>query len=224
MNNVTGYACPVTALSELFALSNQQLEATLSQARTESPVTYLPDIGYWAVSKYDDVKRILGDTENFSAEITLQPLEPFTDEVVELLKERKFTPRPTLSNNTRDDHSRIRRHTQIAFAPRRMQALEPYIRQLVDKAVSEFIEDKRADLVAQCVYEMSSSDCYSRVMRPPRMRQPTPYSHCYRKKGRGPSLLKNQISFRVRLRKFCGIGPPLLPGAASRGSLSRFLV
>ena len=135
MNDVTSQACPMSALSELFDLSNQQLEQTLNQARAEDPVTYLPDIGYWAVSKYDDVKRILGDTENFSAEITLQPLEPFTDEVVEFLKERKFTPRPTLSNNTRDDHARIRRHTQIAFAPRRMKALEPYIRQLIDEAV-----------------------------------------------------------------------------------------
>jgi cytochrome P450 len=97
----------MTALSELYDLSNPQLEQTLLKARADSPVSYLPDIGYWAVSKYDDVKRILGDTENFSAEITLQPLEPFTDDVVELLKARKFTPRPTLSNNTRDDHPRI---------------------------------------------------------------------------------------------------------------------
>jgi len=154
VNSATGQTCPVTALSTLFELSNQQLEQTLKQARAENTVSYLPDIGYWVVSRYDDVKRILGDTENFSAEITLQPLEPFTDEVVEFLKERKFAPRPTLSNNTRDDHARIRRHAQIAFAPRRMQALEPYIRQLVDEAVSEFIEDKRADLVAQLVYEL----------------------------------------------------------------------
>ena len=73
MNNAIDHACPVTALAELFHLSNQQLEQTLNRARAESPVTYLPDIGYWAISKYDDVKRILGDTENFSAEITLQP-------------------------------------------------------------------------------------------------------------------------------------------------------
>ena len=97
MNSTSDHACPVTALSDLFHLSNQQLEQTLKQARAEAPVAYLPDIGYWAVSKYDDVKRILGDTENFSAEITLQPLVPFTDEVVALLKERKFTPRRRLS-------------------------------------------------------------------------------------------------------------------------------
>jgi hypothetical protein len=167
MNDVTSQTCPMSALSELFDLSNQQLEQTLNQARAEDPVTYLPDIGYWAVSKYDDVKRILGDTENFSAEITLQPLEPFTDEVVKFLKERKFTPRPTLSNNTRDDHTRIRRHTQIAFAPRRMKALEPYIRQLIDEAVGEFIGDKRADLVAQLVYELPALVLFKLLGVPP---------------------------------------------------------
>ena len=167
MTDATNEACPFTALSELYELSNPQLEQTLTRARAESPVTYLPDIGYWAVSKYDDIKKILGDTENFSAEITLQPLEPFTEEVVELLKQRKFTPRPTLSNNTRDDHPRIRRHTQIAFAPRRMKTLEPYIRQLVNKAVDAFIQDGRADLVAQLVYELPALVLFKLIGVPP---------------------------------------------------------
>jgi len=167
VNDSSSQACPVTALSNLFHLSNEQLEQTLNRARATAPVTYLPDIGYWAVSKYDDVKRILGDTENFSAEITLQPLVPFTDEVVELLKERNFSPRPTLSNNTRDDHTRIRRHTQIAFAPRRMKTLEPYIRSLVDEAIGRFLEDRRADLVAQLVYELPALVLFRLLGVPP---------------------------------------------------------
>ncbi len=167
MIDTTSHACPITSLSKLFDLSNPELEQTLNKARAESPVTFLPDIGYWAVSKYDDVKQILGDTENFSAEITLNPLVPFTDEVIELLKERKFTPRPTLSNNTRDDHTRIRRNTQIAFAPRRMKTLEPYIRQLVDDAVGLFINDKRADLVAQLVYELPALVLFKLLGVPP---------------------------------------------------------
>lgn len=154
MTETSNQACPVTALSHLFDLTNTQLEQTLQTARVDSPVTWLPDIGYWAVSRYDDVKHILGDTENFSAEITLQPLESFTDDVVELLKKRKFTPRPTLSNNTRDDHARIRRNTQIAFAPRRLKSLEPYVRELIDDAVKKFAKQDRADLVAQLVYEL----------------------------------------------------------------------
>ena len=164
---MTAHACPITSLSELYDLSNSELEQTLNHARAESPVTYLPDIGYWAVSKYEDVKKILGDTENFSAEITLNPLEPFTEEVIALLKERNFTPRPTLSNNTREDHTRIRRHTQIAFAPRRMKTLEPYIRELVDKAVGKFIDDKRADLVGQLVYELPALVLFKLLGVPP---------------------------------------------------------
>jgi cytochrome P450 len=164
---MTARACPITSLSELYDLSNPELEQTLNHARAESPVTYLPDIGYWAISKYEDVKKILGDTENFSAEITLNPLEPFTDEVIALLKERNFTPRPTLSNNTREDHARIRRHTQIAFAPRRMKTLEPYIRELVDEAVGKFIDDKRADLVGQLVYELPALVLFRLLGVPP---------------------------------------------------------
>lgn len=161
------HACPVTALSVLFKLSNQQLEQTLATARAGSTVAWLPDIGYWAVTRYDDVKRILGDTENFSAEITLQPLVPFTDEVVALLKARNFTPRPTLSNNTRDDHARIRRNTQIAFAPRRMKTLEPYIRSLVLDAVKRFEKDKRANLVGQLVYELPALVLFRLLGVPP---------------------------------------------------------
>jgi len=37
MNDVTSQACPMSALSELFDLSNQQLEQTLNQARAEDP-------------------------------------------------------------------------------------------------------------------------------------------------------------------------------------------
>lgn len=142
------------ALSDTFHLSNETLEATYRHARAESPVTWLPDIGYWAVTRYDDIKAILNDKERFSSEITLDPLTPFTPEVRALLKERGFRARPTLSNNTREDHAHIRRHAQIAFSPKRIRSLEPYIRQLVRDAVEDFRDDGRADLVAQMVYEL----------------------------------------------------------------------
>jgi len=146
--------CPVTALSDTFHLSNEQLEAVFRKARSYSPVTFLPDIGFWAVTKFDDIKTVLGDQEKFSSEITLEPLVPFFPEVGKLLQERGFSPRPTLSNNERDDHARIRRNVQVAFSPNRNRKLEPYIRQLVNQAIDGFEADKRADLVEQMVYEL----------------------------------------------------------------------
>ena len=146
--------CPVTALSDTFKLSNEELEGVLKHARTNSPVTHLPNIGYWAISRYDDIKTILSDKENFSSEITLDPLVPFSAEVLDMLKNRGFSPRPTLSNNEREEHTRIRRSAQEAFRPKRTALLEAYIRQLVNDAVDSFEVDGRADLVKQMVYEL----------------------------------------------------------------------
>lgn len=146
--------CPVTTLSDTFHLSNEQLEAVFRKARAESPVTFLPDIGFWAVTKFDDIKAVLGDQEKYSSEITLEPLVPFFPEIGKLLQERGFSPRPTLSNNEREDHARIRRNVQVAFSPKRNKKLEPYIRHLVNEAIDSFEDDKRADLVEQMVYEL----------------------------------------------------------------------
>ncbi len=152
--NLSPDQCPVSALSDTFHLSNEQLEAVMQKARAESPVVYLEDIDYWAVSKYADIKTVLGDKDRFSSEITLQPLRPVAPEVVELFKTRGFSPRPTLSNNENPNHAPVRRVAQAAFSPRRNKKLEPYIRQLVNDAVDGFEADKRADLVAQMVYEL----------------------------------------------------------------------
>jgi len=146
--------CPVSALSDTFRLSNEELEYVFRRARSEEPVTFLPDIGYWAVTRYDDIKTVLSDKETYSSEITLEPLQPFAKEVVALLETRKFSPRPTLSNNEREEHSRIRRNTQEAFRPKQTAHLEPYIRQLVNAAIDQFEAEGRADLVKQMVYEL----------------------------------------------------------------------
>ena len=146
--------CPVGALSDTFHLSNEQLEAVFRKARAESPVFYLEDIDYWAVTTYDDIKTVLSDKARFSSEITLQPLRPIAPEVMERFKARGFSPRPTLTNNESDHHGTVRRVAQAAFSPRRNAKLEPYIRKLVNEAVDGFGSEKRADLVAQMVYEL----------------------------------------------------------------------
>jgi len=146
--------CPVSALSDTYRLSNEQLEAVMKRARTESPVFHLDDIDFWAVTKFDDIKTVLGDKDRFSAEITLQPLRPVAPEVIALFQERGFTPRPTLSNNENENHARVRRVAQAAFSPRRNKKLEPYIRKLVNDAIDSFEADKRADFIAQLVYEL----------------------------------------------------------------------
>ena len=152
--NLAPGQCPVSSLSDTFHLSNEQLEAVFRKARHDSPVNYLEDIDFWAVTRYDDIRTVLSDKERFSAEITLMPLNPMAPEALELLEKRNFSPRPTMSNNEREDHARIRMNAQKAFSPARNKKLEPYIRQLVNNDIDKFIDDKRADLVKQMVYEL----------------------------------------------------------------------
>jgi len=114
----------------------------------------MPDVGYWAVTKYADTKEILSNKEMFSAEITQQPLIPYSPEVLELFKARNFGPRPTLSNNEREDHARLRLNTLVGFSPSRNTKLEPYIRQLVNDAIDTFKTNSQADLLKQMLYEL----------------------------------------------------------------------
>jgi cytochrome P450 len=48
-----------------------------------------------------------------------------------------------------------------------MKNLEPYIRQLVNEAVDKFIDDSRADLVAQLVYELPALVLFKLIGVPP---------------------------------------------------------
>ena len=47
--------CPVTSLSRSYGLTNAQLDGVLAAARPDTPVTYLPDIDFWAVTRHAEV-------------------------------------------------------------------------------------------------------------------------------------------------------------------------
>jgi len=149
------HACPVGMLSDNFKLGNAELEAIYASARKDDPVTYLPDIDFWAVTRFDDVKAILKDTARFSCEIAMEPLVPFSDETVQCLKDGGFAGKSNLvANPDTESHDRVRRHAQTGFVPKRMAALEPRIRALVDSTIDEFIDKSAVDLVEAMLYEL----------------------------------------------------------------------
>lgn len=148
-------SCPVGILSDNFNVGNAELEAVYSIARRDHPVTYLPDIDFWAVTRYDDVKSILRDTSNYSCAIAMDPIVPYSDEMLRCLKEGGFAGKSNLvANADTESHDRVRRIAQRGFVPKRMQALEPRIRNLVDNTIDAFIDNKSAELVGEMLYEL----------------------------------------------------------------------
>ena len=146
--------CPVTSLSRSYRLTNAQLDGLLAAARSDTPVAYLADIDFWAVTRHADVKSILADRERFSASIALDPVDEIAPEVSAYLAENDFASDPLLvPNDDVENHARVRRHTQIAFGPKRLKVLEPVIRELAVRAINGLTDARPVDLVAAMLYE-----------------------------------------------------------------------
>lgn len=150
--------CPAGGLGGLFDPFRDPYLADpysfLARARAEEPVFHAPDIDYWVVTRYDDIRAVFRDPDTYSAQIAQAPIRPFAPSVLRLLKEGNFGAEPVMSNCDRPKHTRIRKHTSRAFTSRRVAVLEPEIRRLADLFIDGFIADGRADLVRQMVYDL----------------------------------------------------------------------
>ena len=125
-----------------------------AQARAEEPLFFSAALGYWVVTRYDDIKAIFRDHETFSSEVTQTPYKPRPVEVQQVLEAGGFTGNSGLSGRMPPDHTRLRRFINKAFTPRRVQQLEPFIRATTIRMIEAFARDGRADLVGQLAYEL----------------------------------------------------------------------
>jgi cytochrome P450 len=103
----------------------------LAAARREQPVFYVPALDLWVVTRYDDVLAVLKDHDTFSSTGALKSA-PLPDEVAAVLAEG-YREMPYIIEVDPPLHDRIRGLVTKAFTPRRIAALEPVIRRIVDE-------------------------------------------------------------------------------------------
>lgn len=125
-----------------------------ARARAEAPVFHAPEIDHWVISRYDDVKAVLLDTDTFSASNAIAPITPLSDEAAAILRDGGWRQSPALGNNDPPDHARFRRNVQRAFTPRRVAELEPFISATVEARVARIASLGRADLMAEMFYDL----------------------------------------------------------------------
>ncbi len=123
-------------------------------AREAEPVFYSAELDYWVITRYEDIKAIFADPKIFSASIAQTPIKPLAPQVVEMLQAGGFRAKPVMSNADPPDHTRIRKFTWQAFAPKRIAQLEPQLRRLVTRFIDQIEGERRADLVRQMFYEL----------------------------------------------------------------------
>src|SRR3954468_17946827 len=124
--------------------------------RAEEPVMYDERIGYWVVTRYDDVRAVFEDWHTFSSENAQAPVRQRGPEAKRIMEEGGFTAYSGLSARVPPDHTRIRKIVSRAFTPRRYKALEPAIRDHVVREVEAMLQrpDRTGDLVADLAYDV----------------------------------------------------------------------
>lgn len=149
--------CPVSAGAAAFDPFGDGYQQNppeyLRWARAQEPVFYAPQIGYWVVTRYDDIKAVFRDHETFDASVALERMTPVTPRVLDILADYDYGMQRTMVNEVEPAHMARRRALIEPFTPAALKALEPMVRRVARQYVDRFIDDGRADLVEKMFWE-----------------------------------------------------------------------
>lgn len=124
------------------------------KARREEPIMYCPDLNAWIVTRYKDIQNILLQPATFSSCDTLtSPVTFFPRTLEELIQ--GFLPVPIVLNTDGPEHTRFRVPLTKAFAPARIRALEPFVREVANGLIDAFIDAQRAEIISQFAYPLA---------------------------------------------------------------------
>ncbi|MDR7076834.1 cytochrome P450 [Neobacillus niacini] len=121
-------------------------------ARQNEPVFYHPELNYWVVTRYADIKKILAEPASFSSKILKEAMRPLSQQAIQILREGEVNPNNTVTNDD-PEHKKIRRPINYAFVPKRVNEMESKVRALVSEYIDRFIYKEKVDLVSEMFFE-----------------------------------------------------------------------
>ena len=127
------------------------------RVRDEAPVHQTP-LGFWAVSRYEDVMHMVRDPERFSSQsVSNRIVAPPPAEVVEIEKQG-YKPVDTLLSNDPPSHTQFRALVNKAFLPKRVAQLEDSIRTIANDLIDAFIDDGKVTFSTRAVIGSTVED------------------------------------------------------------------
>ncbi|WP_296630487.1 cytochrome P450 [Rhodoluna sp.] len=126
------------------------------ELRKEQPVMFDDRVGYYVVTRYDDVKSVFENWQTFSSENAQAPVRPISAAAKKVMDDGGFTAYSGLSARIPPEHTRIRAVASKAFTPRRYKVLEPFIRDNTNIMIGEMLAkgDAGGDILADIAYEL----------------------------------------------------------------------
>ena len=123
-------------------------------ARAEEPVFYSDELGYFVVTRYQDIKAVFDNWQVFSSDNAQAPVRPMCAEGREIMRQGGFTAYSGLSARVPPDHTRIRKIAQSCFGPRRFKSIEPQIRAIINRAIDAFADRGKANFFSEFAYDV----------------------------------------------------------------------
>lgn len=150
--------CPVSPRAGAFDPFGDEYQADpaayVAWARAEEPIFFSPQLGYWVVTRYDDVQAVFRDNITFSPSVALENITPLSAEAKAVLDSYRFGLKRTLVNEDEPAHMLRRRLLIQPFEPEQLSTHEPMVRRVAREYVDRFIDEGRADLVEDMFFEL----------------------------------------------------------------------
>ena len=118
-------------------------------ARAEAPVLHVPEVDWWAVARFGDIRSVFADPETFSSANARQPIVPLCPKAREVYASGGVRLEPTLVDELPPSHRHHRRVFGKGLSARQVERFEPRIRAAVSGHIDGFADDGRADLLPQ---------------------------------------------------------------------------
>jgi cytochrome P450 len=135
--------------------------AMASLALDERPVFYAPAIGYYVVTRYEDIEAIFLDHESYSAAAAQLPLVELDPRARQILLDGGHRPQPSMVSLDQPAHTRLRRPTARAFSARRVAEMEPRIQLIVGQLLDAIDPTGPFDLVSTLTFPLPATVVFS---------------------------------------------------------------
>ena len=124
--------------------------------RDEAPVWKDPLTGFYVVTRFEDLRALLLDTDAYvngmrggqgGGRGRIDPQR--AERMLNLYKEQGWVPAPTLAGRDDPNHKQMRAMFNEAFRPKKINAMDPFVAETAYKLIDAFIDEGHCDWIKQ---------------------------------------------------------------------------
>ncbi len=124
--------------------------------RDEAPVWIDPITGFYVITRFEDIRKLLLDTKNFSNDMrggqggSREQLDSERALRMNALYEEKgWVPGATLAGRDDPNHKQMRAMFNEAFKPKKIEGMDSFVRDTAYKLMDAFVDDRQCDWIKQ---------------------------------------------------------------------------